>query len=305
MLKRWYIYLTTLLGCMALYLAHQQWLSWLVLVAVVLAPLFSLIISLPAMLTARVSIRNRGGMPQWTNAPLEMELHCPLPAPPYRLRAVVRHNFSDETDRLENGDSLPTGHCGCLEILPKKCRVYDYLGLFSIKIRRPERSTLLLWPRKATLEVPKTLERHISQSWKPKPGGGYAENHELRLYRPGDNLNQVHWKLSAKMNDYIVREAMEPARGKILLTMDIKGTASTVDRSFSHLQFYGKLLLGYGMAFDLHALTGTGRLHFSVRTDRDLRLSISALLRQSPAQEGTIRGIPVYATWHHHIGEDD
>ncbi len=305
MLKRWYVYLLTLLGCMALYLAHQQWLSWLLLVAAVFAPLCSLLLSLPAMLTARAKICNRGGVPQGTDVRLEISLRCPIPAPPHKLRAVVKHNFSEERILLENGDRLPTAHCGYLEILPQKCRIYDYLGLFSMKPRHLEPTALLLWPRKASLEMPKNLSRHISQSWRPKPGGGYAENHELRLYRPGDNLNQVHWKLSAKMNDYIVREAMEPARGRILLTVDIQGDPETIDRSFSHLQFYGKLLLDYGLFFELHALTGSGRLHWFIRNNRDLRLATTALLREAPAQEGSLRGLPVYSVWHHHIGADN
>ena len=57
------------------------------------------------------------------------------------------------------------------------------------------------------------LDRYIARAWKPKSGGVCRRNHELRLYRPGDSLNQVHWKLTAKTGKWMIRQPMEPQRG--------------------------------------------------------------------------------------------
>lgn len=37
-----------------------------------------------------------------------------------------------------------------------------------------------------------------------------AEQYEIRTYRPGDALRSVHWKLTAKLDDILVRESVEP-----------------------------------------------------------------------------------------------
>ena len=58
---------------------------------------------------------------------------------------------------------------------------------------------------------------------KPKYGGGYAEEHELREYRPGDTVNAIHWKLSAKSDQVIVREALEQANNQVFLVLSRPG----------------------------------------------------------------------------------
>ena len=49
------IYLAALGLCFVFYIAYGQWLSWLILVAVLALPWFSLLLSLPAMLRFRAS----------------------------------------------------------------------------------------------------------------------------------------------------------------------------------------------------------------------------------------------------------
>ena len=57
----------------------------------------------------------------------------------------------------------------------------------------------------------------------PKYGGGYSEEHELREYRPGDAGNSIHWKLSSKTDELIVREALERENDRIFLVLSRVG----------------------------------------------------------------------------------
>ena len=54
---------------------------------------------------------------------------------------------------------------------------------------------------------------------KPKHGGGYAEEHELREYRPGDMVNSIHWKLSSKTDKVIVREPLTSQDARIYIVV--------------------------------------------------------------------------------------
>ena len=54
---------------------------------------------------------------------------------------------------------------------------------------------------------------------KPKYGGGFSEEHDLREYRPGDTVNSIHWKLSSKTDKVIVREPLENANKDVFLVL--------------------------------------------------------------------------------------
>ena len=65
--------------------------------------------------------------------------------------------------------------------------------------------------------------------------GAYAEEHELRPYRPGDPMRTVHWKLTAKTGEMIVREALVPCRARALLLVERRGGPDALDRVLEHL----------------------------------------------------------------------
>ena len=45
---------------------------------------------------------------------------------------------------------------------------------------------------------------------KPKPGGGFSDEFDLRPFRLGDTIRSVHWKVSAKLDSLIIREPLVP-----------------------------------------------------------------------------------------------
>jgi hypothetical protein len=154
----------------------------------------------------------------------------------------------------------------------------------------------------AGTQLPPNLTQHLARSWRPKPGGGYAENHEIRQYHPGDNLNQIHWKLSAKVGDLMLREAMEPERGLMLLTMDLCGTPEKLDIQFGRLLWLSNWLLENSIPFEVRVLTGNGIETWAVPDAWSLQKCIEALLCAPYAKEGSIRDRSFAAAWQHHIG---
>lgn len=298
------IYLLTLAVCVVFYIAYQQWFSWLLLLAVVFFPWLSLALSLPAMLSVRLSPSAPGRVPPDAEAKVELAGQCRFPLPPIRGKLCVTRLTTGESWLLKSGESLPTGHCGGLRIQVLRAKCCDYLGLWSKKVRKIETATVLIPPKPVEMPVPPDLNRFLARSWRPKFGGGYAENHELRLYRPGDNLNQVHWKLSAKTGKLILREPMEPQRGLMLLTMDLSGTAAELDLKFGRLLWLGNYLLDRGIHFEIRMLTGRGIETRAIRERRDLKKAIDELLCAPPTAEDSIRRREYAASWQYHIGGD-
>lgn len=204
---------------------------------------------------------------------------------------------------LPSAGALPTEHCGQLLITPKRVWICDYLGLLRLPVRNKQEAAIVVQPVPVADVDPPDLSRYLVNAWKPKPGGGFAENHELRLYRPGDDLRQLHWKLSAKTGKLILREPMEALRGLALLTMELEGTPGELDRKLGRLQWLSRYLLSKEVPHQVHCLTGQGMETFPVKTEADVQDMINGLLRTPRATEG-LQPNYIRASWSYHIGGD-
>ena len=301
MIKRWLIYLVSLLGGMVFYYANSSWISDVSLKALVLLPLAALVMSLPAMILARFhpecgKLLRRGAVEA-----LELKVNCWLPAPLFRCRFEVTRPLTGESWILSPGDPLPAQHCGRLICRIKKLKIYDYLGLFGAAARNLPQIQTTVWPEPVALEeIPEPGDR-IALAWKPKPGGGFSEHHELRLYRPGDNLRQIHWKLSAKTGKHIIREAMEPVRSRVIVYMTLRGTAAELDQYFGQLLWLSGELLEKDIPHEIRALTGTGTRCLPVQDQAQLQRAVEILLGCTPAGESD-KMEEVDAAWQYRIG---
>ena len=297
-------YLVAVLGCWIFYIAYGEWLAWMILTFVLGLPWLSLALSLPAMVRLGLSPSGPDSIPLGQRGNLMILGSCPFPMPPFRGNLRLTGCMDGAKSTYQPDAGLTAAHCGGLVAAVEKARVYDYLGLFSLRVRKTSEKTILIRPEPLALEIPEDLRQYTARAWRPKFGGGFGENHELRLYRPGDSLNQVHWKLSAKTGKLILREPMEPERGLMLLTMTLRGTAEETDRKFGRLLWLGSHLLDRGLAFEIRALTGLGLQSFPVKEEQDLRKAVDSLLCTPMAREGSIRDHSFAASWQHHIGGD-
>ena len=295
-------YLTALgLGVLFLF-SYQEWLSWLILLILLLFPWFSLVLSLPGMLTFRAEPRAPAAVIQGTETEVRLVGWCRLPVPPFKGKLRITRLPTGEVWKQTTDAPLTADHCGGLRIEPVGTWVYDYLGLFGIPVRKREHTVVTVRPKSMPMAKNPELDRFLARSWRPKFGGGYGEHHELRLYRPGDSLNQVHWKLSAKTGKLILREPMQPERGLVLLTMNLRGTGAELDRKFGRLLWLGTYLLEKGVVFQLRCLTGDGVQSWVIDHPQTLANAVDGLLCSSPAIQGDLRSQNFPASWQYHLG---
>ena len=302
MFGRRMIYLTALAGCLVFYIAYGEWFSWLALLLMLGLPWLSLLLSLPAMLGFRAYAGGPLALPQGTEGEVWLAGSSRFPLPPFHGKLRLRCCITGEATRYLPSRGLPTEHCGGITVSVKKLRVCDYLGLFAFPVKCREKKTVLVRPTPLPVPEPPDLQRYIARSWRPKFGGGFAENHELRLYRPGDSPNQVHWKLSAKTGKLTLREPREPQRGLVLLTLTLRGTPDELDRKFGRLLWLGNYLLEQNVPFEIRALTAEGIRSLSVSNGHELTKAIDTLLCTGAAPEGSIRDQFYAASWQYHIG---
>ena len=296
------IYFLALVGCVVFYMAYQLWFSWILLQVVVFIPLMSLLLSVIAILSLRTDLAVEPIMPMGSAERIQLNVFSKLALPPYSSKIRITKLMTGERWQMKSDVEFPTDHCGKFSVELHKMRVCDYLGLFHIRIRKTAPQTVLVLPNPVEMEIPPDLCRYLAQSWRPKPGGGYAENHEIRQFRPGDNLNTIHWKLSSKVDDLMIREPMESARGLMLLTMDLKGTAAELDTKLGQLLWLGRWLLEREVTFGLRVLTANGIESWTILDEDEMDECMQTLLGTPVAKEGSIRQQDFHATWRYHIG---
>ncbi len=287
---------------MIFYIAYQQWAAWFLLMAAVWLPIFSLIVSLPAMLTTQIRLDMPRAVGMGKAQEVSIRCICRFPAPPWRCKLTVRRLLTGEEFLLRERDFLPTAHCGTLAVAPQKARVYDYLGLFKLPARLCPQTLIVVRPVPVPIAGLHVPELALEKSWRPKPGGGLAENHELRLYRPGDSIQQIHWKLSAKTGKLILREPMEPIRGRVLVRLDLTGTSEELDRRFGQLLWLGRQLNEKNLSFQVQCLTASGLETRHVAGEMSLRRTIDELLACPKAVGGPLQSMPQMAAWQFYIG---
>ena len=301
MLRRWLLYLAVLAGSIGFFIAHGQWFSWLILVTVLVLPLIGVLVSLPAFTGPKPEFSCPARCRMGDTVTVGMEMKDATILSETRWRVLVKTSRAGKSRLLKAKAPLPTEHCGQLLCLPDRVRLYDCLGLFARSYRKQPVLRLSVLPHPIPIQNLPELEQYLSSSWQPKPGGGFAENYELRLYRPGDSLNQIHWKLTAKTGKYIIREAMVPRKQQVALIMKLTGTAEELDRAFGRLLWLGLHLLEKGLPFRIYALTGSETLCLAVDSEEALYEAMDQLLGAECAEEGAELD-SVNAPWRYAIG---
>lgn len=294
MLYRRIIYGGVLVGVFLFQITNENYLAHFLLALCVAMPLLSLALSLPGMLGCRLTVSavpaalERGEAGRWQ---LSVEVPVGLPLARITLRLTEQNLLTGETRgrrlamtgvarRKPVELSAPTGHCGLLELRVGRARVYDYLGLFSRRLEVPAPARLLCRPIPAAAEPPAIPE---GQGLRPTAGSaarrGPGDDYDLREYRPGDPMRSVHWKLSSKWDELIVRERAETVVPLPLLTLNRFGRPEHLDRLLDKLLGLSRALLGVQRPHAVLWLDGAGepQLH-AISDEREYAVCVLALL---------------------------
>ena len=106
-----------------------------------------------------------------------------------------------------------------------KAQVSDPLGLFSLPLHNAVfEGSYTVYPRLVDLSVESAHSARFSHAGftydTRRKGNDPTELFDLRGYEEGDTLTAIHWKLSAKMDDLVVRESSHPTDYDIVLLCD-------------------------------------------------------------------------------------
>lgn len=294
MLRRRLTYLGALVFAFCFYLFYPKYLAWYLLLFLLCLPALSLALSLPGIfrlslhLSAAAPSSRRGGA---VEAELSMVDTSTMFVARITGTLTVKNGLTGEAVSapcaLPAGPgvytarrSFPADHCGQLCLSAAKLRAQDYLGLFSLPLPGAEEYTLLCLPVPAPPEeLPILPSSGGSAPLRPRPGGGPGEDYELRPYRPGDPMRQVHWKLSTKLDELVVRETLEERRGTAAVAYDLPRDPGELDLVLDRASWFSSHLLERGVSHTVFTPAPGGRVRMSaLREPRDLEALLEELL---------------------------
>lgn len=126
--------------------------------------------------------------------------------------------------KVQNTFSFTSKHCGRIRLSVPKLTVYDPFGIFKFKIRAEGETKALVRPETFSMEVQiaygESMSLDSDEYSMVKAGFDPSETFAIREYMPGDRIKQIHWKLSEKMDNLMVRDYGLPIQNTILLLLE-------------------------------------------------------------------------------------
>lgn len=119
---------------------------------------------------------------------------------------------------LEAG--LKTCHCGIVNFYLEKLTVSDYFGIFRGKcpVESVRKEVYVLpW-----MNVPMAEALAEAGDFEGKYGEDVYETYDIREFRDGDDVRQIHWKLTAKMDILLLREYLKTSESGVMIGLDFQ-----------------------------------------------------------------------------------
>lgn len=165
--------------------------------------------------------------------------HCLLPV--NRLQALVvvkdvmrgrKRRYRMSLPAVPRGESeyirsVSFSGTGNYEIFLRKMKIYDITGVLSWHIRIRKQGAVQVMPE--LHDVPVRLTQATKNFYgeadvydENQPGYDKSELFQVREYRSGDRLQNVHWKLTAKQDELIVKEYSLPKACPVILFLSYR-----------------------------------------------------------------------------------
>lgn len=116
---------------------------------------------------------------------------------------------------------LPARHVGQYGAKVTRLTVGDIFGLFEMKMRpRGEAALLTVLPRPFEIDKPRVVIGDDGRAALSRTQEDYNAPEDVRSYIPGDAMKRIHWKLSSRKRELLVRRFEMPAPPDTLILLD-------------------------------------------------------------------------------------
>lgn len=238
MLKSRIVWCLFILAAVAFLLFSDSSVALLVLVLTIFLPL--LLIGLNQMsarkISASISASQLAAKEEEITCSLNLFNARRLPLAPVHCRLYCENTLTGEVLEPELLFSLPekkernvnfnlsSRYCGCLRVQLASLKIYDVFGLTAVNVPCTTSGETVVMPD--TFSINLALMTHLAQDLEAveysqhKAGFDPSETFAIREYLPGDSLQRIHWKLSSKFDEILIKEASLPVHQSFLVLLE-------------------------------------------------------------------------------------
>lgn len=119
---------------------------------------------------------------------------------------------------------MDSRNVGLLEARGDSFVVYDFFHIAGLMGCKATAAQLFVWPSASAAEEEKlsrSIEGFPEEENIAKQGTDYNPDYEVREYRTGDELKNIHWKLSARRQEYVVKERLHSGKNRVNVVLDL------------------------------------------------------------------------------------
>ena len=144
-----------------------------------------------------------------------------------------------------------SSHCGKLIFEVKSLKIQDYIHLLTFLCPIEKSASAAVLPVPYPVEIPPENRSMIQEDGETfdrfRSGDDPSEVFDIREYRPGDRMSRIHWKMTAKEENLMVKEFSRPLAGEGVLYLDLYDPKA--DGLWNSADDYLELLLSFCLAF--------------------------------------------------------
>ena len=252
-------------------------------------------------ISLRLSSRELAPKRRGVSAELSVKNDSPFPLMQLRCRMTLENRLTGEQFTRLVAVSLPpfssrqvslsigSRHCGQILLSTGRVRAADFFGLISFPVAAKGRAITTVLPNTFPLRLLTgflNLSLEESEEYDhARAGEDASEVHQIREYREGDALRQIHWKLTTKYDNLMIREPGRPIKRSLLLLFDLRRPAGSsphpacFDAAAEAAVSLSQALLDEGIVHTVAWETGDGPIERrTVQNIDDLTMSLPGAL---------------------------
>lgn len=142
---------------------------------------------------------------------------------------------------------LSSSYVGNVEITAEKLILEDLLAFHAVTMEISVSQNVYIIPRGETEEdfSLNAFEHGMNEAEESRlRGSDFSDVSQIREYIPGDAVKNIHWKLSAKKDKWMVKERLQMSSRKLLILLKLDRTSGAdADRTVEMLYAFGAFLL--------------------------------------------------------------
>ncbi|WP_411336995.1 DUF58 domain-containing protein [Ruminococcus gauvreauii] len=241
--------------------------------------------------TGRIRVSNRSRLPA---ARFDVELEYYNPEITVRGRKILHGYMAGRGQPVKMEFQAASRYCGILHVGIRSVRVYDYLLMFGGRRKKEEELRVLVFPagRPVKIEADWNAAVMYPSGGDPRPdmpGSQPPELYQIRQYQDGDSMRDIHWKLSAKMDQMMSRQFAAETQCTATVYLDFRKSG---DEDIRRLDAFCELA-----ASVLHGFLDAGREYRVCWYDMEKKSGEEKIIRDEEDYRGMLKELILCASY--------